>query len=104
MVLVVLANAFSLAPPYLIKRAIDSLSAAEVARGEVVVFASLIVITAVLGGAARFGMRELLNGTSRRVEYDLGNDLYAALLGKRLVDSCGYWREATTPDAAQEVA
>ena len=76
MVLVVLANAFSLAPPYLIKRAIDSLSAAEVARGEVVVFASLIVITAVLGGAARFGMRELLNGTSRRVEYDLGNDLF----------------------------
>lgn len=78
--LVLLANAFSLAPPYLIKRAIDSLSAAEVARGEVVVFASLIVITAVLGGAARYGMRELLNGTSRRVEYDLGNDLFRHLV------------------------
>jgi cyclopropane-fatty-acyl-phospholipid synthase len=26
--------------------------------------------------------------------YDLGNDLYAAMLGKRLVYSCGYWREA----------
>ena len=26
--------------------------------------------------------------------YDLGNDLYAAMLGKRLVYSCGYWRGA----------
>ncbi|WP_235565340.1 cyclopropane fatty acyl phospholipid synthase [Lysobacter sp. Root494] len=34
--------------------------------------------------------------------YDLGNDLYAAMLGKRLVYSCGYWREATTLDEAQE--
>ena len=34
--------------------------------------------------------------------YDLGNDLYAAMLGKRLVYSCGYWREATTLDDAQE--
>jgi len=75
-VLVILANLFSLAPPYLIKRAIDALSAPLVARGEVMVFASLIVLTALLGGAARYGMRELLNGTSRRVEYDLGNDLF----------------------------
>ena len=79
-VLVLLANAFSLAPPYLIKRAIDALGAAEVVRGEVVVFASLIVITALLGGAARFGMRQLLNGTSRRVEYELGNDLFRHLV------------------------
>ncbi|HYM86265.1 MAG TPA: cyclopropane fatty acyl phospholipid synthase [Pseudoxanthomonas sp.] len=26
--------------------------------------------------------------------YDLGNDLYAAMLGKRLVYSCGYWTQA----------
>lgn len=74
--MVVLANAFSLAPPYLIKRAIDALGSPTVLRGEVIIFASLIVLTAVLGGAARFGMRLLLNGTSRRVEYDLGNDLF----------------------------
>lgn len=90
----VLANAFSLAPPYLIKRAIDSLSAAEVARGEVVVFASLIVVTALLGGAARYGMRELLNGTSRRVEYDLGNDLFRHLV--RL--DAGYFGRTPTGD------
>src|SRR5687768_6387699 len=34
--------------------------------------------------------------------YDLGNDLYASMLGKRLVYSCGYWREANTLDDAQE--
>ena len=34
--------------------------------------------------------------------YDLGNDLYQAMLGKRLVYSCGYWRDARDLDAAQE--
>ena len=39
--------------------------------------------------------------------YDLGNDLYAAMLGKRLVYSCGYWTQAdgrvlADLDAAQE--
>src|SRR5690606_12427447 len=34
--------------------------------------------------------------------YDIGNDLYAAMLDRRMVYSCGYWAEATTLDAAQE--
>ncbi|MPS36683.1 cyclopropane fatty acyl phospholipid synthase [Stenotrophomonas acidaminiphila] len=33
--------------------------------------------------------------------YDLGNDLYRAMLGKRLVYSCGYWRDAGNLDDAQ---
>ena len=33
--------------------------------------------------------------------YDLGNDLFRAMLGRRLVYSCGYWNEATGLDAAQ---
>ena len=37
-----------------------------------------------------------------RRHYDLGNDLYAAMLGRRLVYSCGYWRQAADLDAAQE--
>lgn len=37
-----------------------------------------------------------------RRHYDLGNDLYAAMLGRRLVYSCGYWRQASDLDAAQE--
>jgi cyclopropane-fatty-acyl-phospholipid synthase len=37
-----------------------------------------------------------------RQHYDLGNDLFHAMLGKRLVYSCGYWAEATNLDDAQE--
>lgn len=33
--------------------------------------------------------------------YDLGNDLFEAMLGSRLVYSCGYWKEARTLDDAQ---
>lgn len=34
--------------------------------------------------------------------YDLGNDLYRAMLDKRLAYTCGYWKEATNLDDAQE--
>ncbi len=34
--------------------------------------------------------------------YDLGNDLFQAMLGQRLVYSCGYWKDARDLDAAQE--
>jgi len=34
--------------------------------------------------------------------YDLGNDLYRAMLDKRLNYTCGYWKNATTLDEAQE--
>ncbi len=37
-----------------------------------------------------------------RQHYDLGNDLFRAMLGRRLVYSCGYWKEARDLDAAQE--
>jgi cyclopropane-fatty-acyl-phospholipid synthase len=37
-----------------------------------------------------------------RVHYDLGNDLFQAMLGKRLVYSCGYWAQANNLDDAQE--
>jgi cyclopropane-fatty-acyl-phospholipid synthase len=34
--------------------------------------------------------------------YDIGNDLYRAMLDKRLIYSCAYWKDATALDAAQE--
>ena len=34
--------------------------------------------------------------------YDLGNDLFEAMLGQRMVYSCGYWRDAGDLDQAQE--
>ncbi len=36
-----------------------------------------------------------------KAHYDLGNDLFRAMLGKRLVYSCGYWAEANNLDDAQ---
>ena len=37
-----------------------------------------------------------------KAHYDLGNDLFKAMLGKRLVYSCGYWANADNVDDAQE--
>ena len=37
-----------------------------------------------------------------KVHYDLGNDLFRAMLGKRMVYSCGYWAQANNLDDAQE--
>ncbi|HUY62320.1 MAG TPA: cyclopropane fatty acyl phospholipid synthase [Candidatus Paceibacterota bacterium] len=34
--------------------------------------------------------------------YDLGNDLYEAMLDKRLTYTCGYWKDARNLDEAQE--
>lgn len=34
--------------------------------------------------------------------YDTGNDLYGAMLDARMVYTCGYWKDATTLDEAQE--
>ena len=34
--------------------------------------------------------------------YDIGNDLYEAMLDKRLVYTCGYWKDAGTLNEAQE--
>jgi cyclopropane-fatty-acyl-phospholipid synthase len=36
-----------------------------------------------------------------RRHYDLGNDLFQAMLGQRLVYSCGYWAQADNLDDAQ---
>ncbi len=51
----------------------------------------------------------LINMQSRRrafiigeKHYDLGNDLFRLMLDKRMNYSCGYWRDASTLDEAQE--
>jgi cyclopropane-fatty-acyl-phospholipid synthase len=59
--------------------------------------------------AALFVRSKLINlqhGWRARVvgerHYDLGNDLFRAMLGQRLVYSCGYWNAAHDLDTAQE--
>jgi len=77
--LVVVSNLFTIAGPYFLKVAIDSLQEAP-SYATVVRYALLIVLVALLAGASRYGMRELLNGISRRIETDLRNDIFAHLL------------------------
>ena len=79
LVLVVVSNVFSLAAPYLLKVAVDALEQ-NLSMAVVLRYAGLIVLAALLGGAARFGMRELLNGLSRKIERDLRADVFDHLL------------------------
>ena len=78
--LVVVTNLFTVAGPYLIKLSIDGLGDPDVTMGRISTYALLLVTAAFLGGAAKYGMRELLNGLSRRIECDLRNDYFAHLL------------------------
>jgi ATP-binding cassette, subfamily B, multidrug efflux pump len=80
LVMVVIANLFSLAAPYFVKEAIDALGSPGVTRRTLFNYAALIVGAALVGGAARYAMRELLNGVSRKVEFDLRNRFFDHLL------------------------
>lgn len=79
LLLVVVSNVFTIAGPFLLKQAIDALTE-SLSRDLIVRYALLIVGAAVLTGVARFGMRQLLNSISRRIETDLRNDLFSHLL------------------------
>ncbi|MFQ5538310.1 MAG: ABC transporter ATP-binding protein [Gemmatimonadota bacterium] len=81
MALVVVANVFTIAGPYLMKLAIDGIAEPGADMGRITLLAGMIVGAAFLGGSARFGMRKLLNSISRRMEADLRNDFFRHLLG-----------------------
>lgn len=80
LVLVAIAQAFTIAGPWILKVAIDGLEDPAVTSARIGGLALLIVAAALLGGAARFGMRQLLNSISRRMEVDLRNDFFRHLL------------------------
>jgi ATP-binding cassette subfamily B multidrug efflux pump len=76
--LVVVSNGFAVVGPRFIQRGIDALRTHAAFR-EVQIAVGLLLLVAVLGGIARYGMRELLNSGSRRVETDLRDQLYLHL-------------------------
>ena len=80
LVLVVVTNVFTVAAPWLLKLAVDALDDPGVTYSLLAGYAGLIVLTAFLGGAAKYGMREILNGLSRRVECDLRMTFFRHLL------------------------
>jgi len=76
--LVVVSNFFATLVPRFLQRGIDALKTGgsfALVRHEIV----LILTIAAVGGVARYGMRELLNGVSRRVETDLRDRLFQHL-------------------------
>ncbi|MDX1492480.1 MAG: ABC transporter ATP-binding protein [Longimicrobiales bacterium] len=80
LVCVVFANVFQIAGPWFMKLAIDGMGDPEVTMGRITLYAAMIVVVAVVGGVFRFGMRQLLNGISRRIETDLRDDFFRHLL------------------------
>jgi ATP-binding cassette subfamily B protein len=65
--------------PWLLRLAIDAIGAdGPVLR--IWTLAGAMVGVAVVAGVFRYGMRELINGLSRRIEYDLRNDLFSHLM------------------------
>jgi ATP-binding cassette, subfamily B, multidrug efflux pump len=79
LILVVVANVFAILAPRLLGAAIDALEGPDMSLGLLGWYAALIVLVAVLGGIARFGMRQYLNSASRRVETDLRDHFFAHL-------------------------
>lgn len=78
LLLVVVSTAFTTVIPWLLRIAIDSIRAGEV-PSETWKLAAAIVAVAALAAFFRFWMRELLNGVSRQLEFDLRNDLFMHL-------------------------
>ena len=78
LLLVAVANVFTLATPDFLRRGVDALGRAGAGR-ELALMAAALVGAALLGGAARSGMRQLLNAVSRWMEFDLRNVLFRHL-------------------------
>src|SRR3954447_21252696 len=77
--LIVLASAaITSVIPWLLRRAIDAIGTGAPMH-TVWQLSGLIVLAAIIGGAFRYGMRELMNGVSQWMEYDLRNDLFTHL-------------------------
>jgi ATP-binding cassette subfamily B protein len=76
--LVVISSALGAVVPWLLRIGIDDLRAGAPLR-EVWTIAAGIVAVALFGGALRYWMRELLNGLSRYIEYDLRQALFVHL-------------------------
>jgi ATP-binding cassette subfamily B protein len=78
LILVVLSSGLAGVIPWLLRAAIDGMRAG-MPRERILLIAGAMIATALVGGAARYGMRELLNGVSRWIEYDLRNVLFRHL-------------------------
>jgi ATP-binding cassette subfamily B protein len=75
---VITTTALTLAGPWVLKYAIDDLTA-NVTAAKVRFYGLALLLLAAVGGLFRFLMRRIIIGASRDIEYDLRNDFFAAL-------------------------
>lgn len=78
LVLVVASSALWSVVPWLLRLGIDDLRA-DPPRSRLLPIAGSMISVSLLGGALRYYMREMLNGVSRWVEFDLRDALFAHL-------------------------
>ena len=76
--LVVVSTAITSVIPWFLRLGIDGIRSGEPLK-RTMTLAAYIVAVAIFAGFLRYGMREILNGISRRIEYDLRNDLFMHL-------------------------
>ena len=77
-VLTVTSAAFASTAPWFLRRALDGIRAGAPLRSIWLLGAAMVGVS-LIGGFGRYWMRELLNGMSRWIEYDLRNDLFRNL-------------------------
>ena len=90
---VVVSSALTSVTPWLLRAAIDGIRGDAPAR-TIWTLAGAMIGVALVAGVLRYGMRELINGLSRRIEYDLRNDLFAHLM----VLDAGFFGRTRTGD------
>ncbi len=78
LILVIISSGIGAVVPWLLRAGIDSLQAGA-ERRRMLLIAGGIIGVALVGGALRYWMREILNGLSRYIEYDLRQALFAHL-------------------------
>lgn len=78
LLIVLASSAITSVIPWVLRRAIDAIGAGA-PMSTIWKLSGIIVLAAIVGGAFRYGMRELMNGVSRWMEYDLRNDLFKHL-------------------------
>ena len=93
LVYVFLTTAIQLLPPWVLKHAVDDLTAG-VTRGKLATYASILMAIALAGAVTRYYMRLILIGASRDVEYDIRTAFFARLLQLPL----GYYQARRTGD------
>ena len=90
---VILSSAFASVTPWLLRAALDGIRSGVSAQ-RIWALAGAMVGLALVAGVLRYGMRELINGLSRRIEYDLRNDLFTHLMAL----DAGYFGRTRTGD------